>query len=95
MMDLEEARVSLGFYADLLDSHCSQYRLAVILADKGKNAGPFDSKAIGLIDQATAELRRLRREALILGILIDEALAKEAQQFVQLPVSIPRQSRGL
>jgi hypothetical protein len=90
MMDLEEARVSLGFYADLLDSHCSQYRLAIILAEKGKNAGPLESRAIGLIDQATAELRRLQREALGLGILIDEAIAKEAQQFVRLPLELSK-----
>lgn len=90
MMDLEEARVSLGFYANLLDSHCSQYRLAVILVEKGKNAGPFESRAVGLIDQATAELRRLRREALVLGILIDEAVAEEAQQFVQLPLVLSK-----
>ena len=58
MMDLEEARGSLGFYAGVLNSYCSQYRKAVVLADKVRNAGPIKSRAIGLIDQAAAELRR-------------------------------------
>jgi len=57
---------------------------------KEKNAGPIGSRAIGLIDQAAAELRRLRREALVLGILIDEEIAREAQQFVQLPLELSK-----
>src|SRR5712671_3007615 len=85
MMDLEEARISLGSYADRLDLGCGVYKLAVDLAAKEKTAGLNEQRAAGLVDTTIGELRRLQKEATILCILFMEGLVKEADRFIRLP----------
>ncbi len=90
MMDLEEARISLGFYADQLDLGCGLYKLAVDLAAKEKTAGLIEQRATGLVDKSIGELRRLQKEAIILCILVDEGVAQEAYRFVRLPLEFAK-----
>jgi hypothetical protein len=90
MMDLEEARVSLDFYASLLDLQCKQYSLAVSLMEVEQNAKQPESRATGLRDQAVADLRRTERETLVLSILIDKAIARESKRLVHLPHELVR-----
>ena len=72
MMDLEEARISLGSYAARLDLGCGLHKLAVDLAAKEKTGGLIQQRATGLVDKSIGELRRLQKEAVILCILVDE-----------------------
>jgi hypothetical protein len=86
MMDLEEARISLGSYADQLDLGCGLHKLAVDLAAKEKTAGLIEQRATGVVDKSIGELRRLQKEAVILCILVDEGITREAGRFVRLPL---------
>jgi hypothetical protein len=89
-MDLEEARISLGSYADQLDVRCGLHRLAVGLAGEEKRAGQTEPRAAGLLNQTIAELRRLQNEALVLCILFDEAIVQEAHRFVRFPLELAK-----
>jgi len=84
-MDLEEARISLGSYADELRLRCDLHSLAVDLAKKEKTAGSLQQRARALIDQSVGELRRLEKETIILCILLDEEIAQRADRYVRLP----------
>jgi hypothetical protein len=84
-MNLEEARISLGSYADQLDLRCGLHRLAVGLAGNG-GAGQIEPRVTELIEKTISELRRLQKEALILCILLDEEVGREAYRFVRLPL---------
>jgi hypothetical protein len=85
MMDLQEARISLEFYADSLDLYCRQYGFAVSLTEAEKKTREVEPKATDLIDRAVVELKRVQKEALVLRILIGEAAAKEAESLICLP----------
>src|SRR6267154_2113379 len=84
-MDLEQARISLGSYAERLDLGCGLHKLAVDLVAKEKTAGPIERKAAGFMDKSIGELRRLQKEAIILCILVIEGVVKEADRFIRLP----------
>ena len=94
MMDLEEAGNSLGSYADQLDVGCSLHKLAVDLVAKEKAAGLIELRAAGLMDKSIGELRRLQKEAIILCILIDEEIVREANRFVRLPLEYVKLSEA-
>src|SRR6266702_1771204 len=94
MMDLEEARISLGSYADRLDLGCGLYKLAVDLAAREKTAGLIEQRATGLVDKSIGELRRLQKQAIILCILVDEGMALEADRFVRLPLEYAKLSEA-
>jgi hypothetical protein len=85
MMNYEEARISLGFYADRIDLQCLQYRVAVSLEHKEKKSGQIDAGGNYLIDQATTALRKVQKEATILGILINQSMIAESSQLIRLP----------
>ncbi len=85
MMDLEEARISLGSYADRLDLGCGLHKLAVDLAAKEKTAGPIEQRAAGFLDKSIGELRGLQKEATILCILVTEGIVEEVHRFVRVP----------
>lgn len=91
MMDFEEARASLDYYAAaLLDLQCRRYHLAVSLMEVDQNAKQPDARGIGRRDQAVADLRRTERETLALSLLIEEAIARESSRIVHLPRELAR-----
>jgi hypothetical protein len=94
MMDFEQARNSLGSYADQLDMGCSLHRLAVDLTAEEKTAGPIQQRATGLLEMTVGELRRLQKEAIILCILVDEGVALEADRLVRLPLEYVKVSEA-
>jgi hypothetical protein len=90
MMDLEEARVALDYYAALLDLQCKRYNFAASLVEAEQNANQPESRAVGIRDQAVADLRRAERETLVLSILIEEAIAGETKRLVHRPQELAR-----
>src|SRR6267154_5087070 len=90
MMDLEQARISLGSYADRLDLGCGLHKLAVDLVAKEKTAGLTEQRAAGFMDKSISELRRLQKEAIILCILVDEGVIREARRFTHVPLEFAK-----
>ncbi len=85
MMDLDEARVSLDYYSNILDFQFGLYSFTVGLAKSEKIDKEIEPQVTGLEDEVVADLRRLQRESLILGIKINRAIARETERLVHLP----------
>jgi hypothetical protein len=85
MLDLNEARVSLDHYAKMLDSQCELYTLGARFIEAGIDDKEIEPKASGLKDGTLVDLRRLQRESLTLNIMIDKAIAREAERLVRSP----------
>lgn len=77
MIDLREARISLDSYAARLELHSLQFGLAVSLREVEKRTPDAEPTATSMIDNAAVELKQVRRESIVLSILISQAIENE------------------